>query len=163
MLRTTCRSFNTCGLIEGEAHKRCQEITRAQGLQPLEWCACNPLPLPYHCCTPRALQKADSLPLRPRRKKETWMDLLRCLSSQPQAAAQATALSLGAYHTVALMAQNPADPADLQLYAFGRGEPRINKRYNSRNVLQIPSEERATPRLLLHRSAAPLQCSCVDI
>ena len=50
------------------------------------------------------------------------MDLLRCLSSQPQAAAQATALSLGAYHTVALMAQNPADPGDLHLYAFGRGE-----------------------------------------
>ena len=53
---------------------------------------------------------------------ETWLDLLRCLSSQPQAAAQATAVSLGAYHTVALMAQNQADPADLQLMAFGRGE-----------------------------------------
>ena len=61
------------------------------------------------------------------RKKETWMDLLRCLSSQPQAAAQATALSMGAYHTAALMAQNPADPADLQLYAFGRGEPRVSE------------------------------------
>lgn len=50
------------------------------------------------------------------------MDLLRCLSSQPQAAAQATALSLGAYHTVALMAQKHGDPPGLQLYAFGRGE-----------------------------------------
>jgi len=60
--------------------------------------------------------------LHHRRKKETWLDLLRCLSSQPQAAAQATAVSLGAYHTVALMAQNQADPADLQLMAFGRGE-----------------------------------------
>ena len=50
------------------------------------------------------------------------MNLLRCLSSQPQAAAQATALSLGAYHTVALMAQNQGDPVDLQLYAFGRGK-----------------------------------------
>ena len=47
------------------------------------------------------------------------MDLLRCLSSQPQAAAQATAVSLGAYHSVALMAQKQGD---LQLYAFGRGE-----------------------------------------
>ncbi|CAL5222111.1 g4423 [Coccomyxa viridis] len=53
-----------------------------------------------------------------KRKKETWMDLLRCLSSQPQAAAQATAVSLGAYHSVALMAQKQGD---LQLYAFGRG------------------------------------------
>lgn len=79
------------------------------------------------------------------------MDLLRCLSSQPQAAAQATALSLGAYHTVALMAQNPADPADLQLYAFGRGEPRINEWHNSRIVLQIPWEERATSCLLLQQ------------
>ena len=50
------------------------------------------------------------------------MDLLRCLSSQPQAAAQATAVSLGAYHSVALMAQKQGEPADLQLYAFGRGE-----------------------------------------
>ncbi len=57
------------------------------------------------------------------------MDLLRCLSSQPQAAAQATAVSLGAYHSVALMAQKQGDPADLQLYAFGRGEHK--KRYPS--------------------------------
>lgn len=55
------------------------------------------------------------------RKKETWLDLLRCLSSQPRAAAQATALSLGAYHTVALMSHTRADPSDLKLYAFGRG------------------------------------------
>ena len=61
------------------------------------------------------------------RKKETWLDLLRCLSSQPQAAAQATAVSLGAYHTAALLTHSRADPAALKLYAFGRGVPTRNQ------------------------------------
>ena len=88
------------------------------------------------------------------------MDLLRCLSSQPQAAAQATALSLGAYHTVALMAQKQGDPPDLQLYAFGRGErtetPDLStsgiyvwKLYFSRH-----GESKASP------SSARINCTC---
>ncbi|CAK0786715.1 hypothetical protein CVIRNUC_009929 [Coccomyxa viridis] len=91
MLRATCRSFANCSLMEVTAQRRCQTITRAKGMKPTAG------------------------------KKETWLDLLRCLSSQPQAAAQATAVSLGAYHTAALLTHSRADPAALKLYAFGRG------------------------------------------
>jgi hypothetical protein len=70
MLRTTGRFFSTCGPIEEEARKRCQEINRAQGLQPLKRCAYIPLPstryllksmlsrrLPFYLCARSAGRK----------------------------------------------------------------------------------------------------------
>ena len=128
MLMATCCTFANCELVEHNARARCQAITRAQGLQPTFRCpsvaehVCTPIPCIPTLPVPAWQRQAASEVAALHRKKETWMDLLRCLSSQPQAAAQATALSLGAYHTVALMAQNQGDPADLQLFAFGRGE-----------------------------------------
>lgn len=69
-------------------------------------------------------------------KKESWLSLLHFFLSQSHAAAQATAMAMGCYHTVALLTIDieKEDPTvatssiPFHVCAFGRGENRISIR-----------------------------------
>jgi hypothetical protein len=59
------------------------------------------------------------------RQRETWLSLLHFITSQSKAAAQSTALAMGAYHTIGLL--QPIEPGTFtnhyNLCSFGRGGP----------------------------------------
>jgi len=97
-LEATCSYFVKTGITESVARKKLKEIPRARGLRP------------------------------EKRHRETDVLLLHFLNSQSQAAAQATAISFGAYHSVSLLVEGesrkcPKLSTDLDhsLYTFGRG------------------------------------------
>ncbi|PNW75480.1 hypothetical protein CHLRE_12g528350v5 [Chlamydomonas reinhardtii] len=100
MLETSCTYFRRSSFIERIAKQRLKAVPRARGLKPN------------------------------RKEGEHTLSLLHYVNSQSVAAAQATAVSCGAYHTAALLV--PAELADdtsantsrdckHSLYTFGRG------------------------------------------
>ncbi|KAG2498861.1 hypothetical protein HYH03_003053 [Edaphochlamys debaryana] len=100
MLETTCKYFRRSRFIDHIAKERLKLVPRARGLKPN------------------------------RKEGEHTLALLHFVNSQSTAAAQATAVSCGAYHTAALLV--PAEIADdpssslsrdckHSLYTFGRG------------------------------------------
>ncbi|GFR43779.1 hypothetical protein Agub_g4893 [Astrephomene gubernaculifera] len=100
MLETTCTYFRHSSFIDRIVKQRLKSVPRARGLKPS------------------------------RKEGERTLSLLHFVNSQSVAAAQATAVSCGAYHTAALLV--PAEVADdprasasrdckHSLYTFGRG------------------------------------------
>ncbi|EFJ45476.1 hypothetical protein VOLCADRAFT_82232 [Volvox carteri f. nagariensis] len=100
MLETTCTYFRRSSFIDRIAKQRLKAVPRARGLKPN------------------------------RKEGEHTLSLLHFVNSQSVAAAQATAVSCGAYHTAALLV--PAEIADdpntsasrdckHSLFTFGRG------------------------------------------
>ncbi|PNH12742.1 putative E3 ubiquitin-protein ligase [Tetrabaena socialis] len=100
MLETTCAYFRRSTFIDRIAKQRLKAVPRARGLKPN------------------------------RKEGEHTLSLLHFVNSQSVAAAQATAVSCGAYHTAALLvlAEVADDPSTStsrdckhSLYTFGRG------------------------------------------
>ncbi|GIL46666.1 hypothetical protein Vafri_3601 [Volvox africanus] len=100
MLETTCTYFRRTSFIDRIAKQRLKAVPRARGLKPN------------------------------RKEGEHTLSLLHFVNSQSVAAAQATAVSCGAYHTAALLvpAEIADDPTAIasrdckhSLFTFGRG------------------------------------------
>lgn len=97
MLQTSCSYFYKSKLIERISKQKLKVVPRARGLKPNK------------------------------KEKETYVTLLHFVNCQSAAAAQATAVACGAYHTAALMIPREQEKAASSsalrhtLYTFGRG------------------------------------------
>ncbi|KDD73205.1 hypothetical protein H632_c2429p0, partial [Helicosporidium sp. ATCC 50920] len=96
-LETTCWWFVKTGITDRIARHHLRDIPRAKGMRPNF------------------------------RRGESFVTVLSFVNAQSNAAAQGTAISLGAYHTLALLCppeedgQAPAASSDYSLHSFGRG------------------------------------------
>ncbi|KAL6762295.1 regulator of chromosome condensation 1/beta-lactamase-inhibitor protein II [Haematococcus lacustris] len=91
MLESTCSHFRHNKLIEKIAKQKLKLVPRARGLRP---------------------NKKES---------ESYVMLLQYVTCQSQAAAQATSVACGAYHTSALLVPSTIPGARHSLHMFGRG------------------------------------------
>ncbi|GBF91109.1 ultraviolet-B receptor-like [Raphidocelis subcapitata] len=90
-LEASCKYFKNVRRLDEMCYERLKAVPRAKGMEPN------------------------------RSANESWASTLFFINSQSNAAAQATALSLGHTHSAALLVPNDGKDGDHNLYTFGRG------------------------------------------